>query len=140
MEQQQSFLSCNRFDISYEKEEKEFVKVFVKETKSYLQHLIYGKSCKLRKNQIMITNIVHLLANCLYLQTLSFSDRIGKVASSPADLCHLWRLEKHFCCTDGADWSISVTSSSDTPNRVANVFQPFTASGFCAIFTKARLR
>lgn len=36
MEQQQSFLSCNRFDISYEKEEKEFVKVFVKETKSYL--------------------------------------------------------------------------------------------------------
>lgn len=84
--------------------------------------------------------MVHLLANCLYLQTLSFSDRIGKVASSPADLCHLWRLEKHFCCTDGADWSISVTASSDTPNRVANVFQPFTASGFWAILTKARLR
>lgn len=87
-----------------------------------------------------MTDTVHLLANCLYLQTLSLSDRIGKVASSPADLCHLWRLEKHFCCTDGPDWSISVTSSSDTPNRVANVFQPFTASGFWAILTKARLR
>lgn len=39
-QQQQSFLSCNRFDIPYEKEEKEFCKVFVKETKSYLHTLI----------------------------------------------------------------------------------------------------
>lgn len=121
------------------------LKFLWKKPNPFCKHLLLhvrGKPCKLlvSKIQIKIRDIVHLLANCLYRQTLSFSDRIGKVASSPADLCHLWRLEKHFCCTDGPDWSISVTSSSDTPNRVANVFQPFTASGFWAILTKARLR